>query len=575
MVMACNGVLQGETLAMELFSQSVEPIYLEARNAGGPSTIATAAADDVFFQATLGDIEAVLSTMIDACKREGVELTRKKCYLFDPYDDSQPTPAAAVKLTKKYGIDMKKGCAVQLGAAIGLDEDKRINFIKGKIDEIVKMTHQTVSSMSFPAQCAPKYLQQVAKSSAVYLTATHCPRIMQEPLLSLANRLQDIMLSKVDATATKNTLTAIQMKMDIKLGGLGLRGPNPYSVFMTAAERAVPFFPDNRSYGAHDKPSSTMAAALEAAKLIRKDLKIEDDHTLPSSIKDNGLLAHTGCDLKKRQKAITEALGVRNKETIAAKIATKIDPGYEILARRMEDLSSVTARRLWTTHPHAYGTGKGFRNGPYRVIFLHALGMQINKKVPAKCACNLDYTPDHPHCCMEIRRKAVTDRHDSITRTFGDICKDAGCQVTLEPTMRRANQQVKQSNKRADAIVTTPDEITFSIDTSVIHTTAKTYTRIAVGEQLNNRAQAKIDKYAHITQHQNSKFYPFIMTSMGTLHEKAINVLEYIAGIAKEQARAHCEKIFLKQAINRLMDTLHRGNIHLLQYALNRLESQI
>ena len=174
----------------------------------------------------------------------------------------------------------------------------------------------------------------------------------------------------------------------------------------------------------------------------------------------------------------------------------------------MEDLSSVTARRLWTTHPHAYGTGKGFRNGPYRVIFLHALGMQINKKVPAKCACNLDFTPDHPHCCMEIRRKAVTDRHDSITRTFGDICKDAGCQVTLEPTMRRANQQVKQSNKRADAIVTTPDGITFSIDTSVIHTTAKTYTRIAVGEQLNNRAQAKIDKYAHITQHQNSKFYP-------------------------------------------------------------------
>jgi hypothetical protein len=42
----------------------------------------------------------------------------------------------------------------------------------------------------------------------------------------------------------------------------------------------------------------------------------------------------------------------------------------------------------------------------------------------------------------------------------------------------------------------------------------------------------------------------------------------------KKQARAHCEKIFLKQAINRLMDTLHRGNIHLLQYALNRLESQ-
>jgi hypothetical protein len=62
---------------------------------------------------------------------------------------------------------------------------------------------------------------------------------------------------------------------------------------------------------------------------------------------------------------------------------------------------------------------------------------------------------------------------------------------------------------------------------------------------------------------------------MGTLHEKAINVLKYIAGIAKEQAKAHCEKIFFKQAINRLMDTLHRGNIHLLQYALNRLEIKL
>ena len=278
---------------------------------------------------------------------------------------------------------------------------------------------------------------------------------------------------------------------------------------------------------------------------------------------------------KQRQKAITDALGVRNKETIATMVAAKTDPSYEVLARRMEDLSSVTARRLWTTHPHAYGTGKGFRNGPYRIIFLHAIGMHISNNIPAKCACNQEFTPDHPHCCVEIRRKAVTDRHDSVTKTFGDICKDAGCQVTLEPTMRLANQKEKQANKRADAIITTPDGKTFSIDTSVIHTTAKTYASITVTDQLANRAQTKAGKYAHIAQAHNHSFYPFIMTSMGTFHNKALDVLTHIAKIAKEQARAHCDKVFLKQAINRLLSTLHRGNIHLLQYALKRLDSQI
>ena len=70
-------------------------------------------------------------------------------------------------------------------------------------------------------------------------------------------------------------------------------------------------------------------------------------------------------------------------------------------------------------------------------------------------------------------------------------------------------------------------------------------------------------------------FHPFIITSMGTFHDQAIGILTYISNIAKEQARAHCEKSFLKKAINRILHTLHRGNVHLLQYALHRLEIQI
>ena len=275
---------------------------------------------------------------------------------------------------------------------------------------------------------------------------------------------------------------------------------------------------------------------------------------------------------KERLKKINDAVSKRNRMALGAKAAE--DHAFEILQRRMEDLADRNARRLFTTHPHAYGTGKGFKNGPYRVIFLHAIGMHINNPPPAYCVCSKPFSPDHPHCCVEIRRKAVTDRHDSITSTFGDICPDAGCQTSLEPKMRTANQQAKQPNVRADIRVTTPDGKVFSSDTSVIHTTAETYTKQSVkdSDQLEARANTKISKYAHLALSKGQIFYPFILTSMGTFHDKAIGLLTYISKIAKEQGRTHCAEAFLKQSINCLLDALHRGNVHLLQYAFDRIQ---
>ena len=58
---------------------------------------------------------------------------------------------------------------------------------------------------------------------------------------------------------------------------------------------------------------------------------------------------------------------------------------------------------------------------------------------------------------------------------------------------------------------------------------------------------------------------------MGTFHDQALGVLTYIADIAKERSRNHCAKAFLKTSINHILQTLHRGNVHLLQYAFSKL----
>jgi hypothetical protein len=105
---------------------------------------------------------------------------------------------------------------------------------------------------------------------------------------------------------------------------------------------------------------------------------------------------------------------------------------------------------------------------------------------------------------MQVRRKAVIDRHNSVTTAICKMADKAGCQVTAEPKMRKANQQAKKPNVMADALVATPDGTTFSVDTSVIHTTAQTYEKQTIKMQLQTRADEQVSKLGQAT----SQFLP-------------------------------------------------------------------
>ena len=166
-----------------------------------------------------------------------------------------------------------------------------------------------------------------------------------------------------------------------------------------------------------------------------------------------------------------------------------------------------------------------------------------------------------------MRRKAVTARHNSFYTTLSQICTEAGYVATVEPHTRFEDDP---SNKRPNILVASADGPSFSIDTTVIHTSSESYVKTEVAKQMKTRAQFKNTKYLAREQSPGRNLCPFVVTSFGTFHDGALDVLKKIGEHALKRKRTWNVDMFVKQAIRRLLYTLHLGNSAVLEYAWNQ-----
>ena len=104
----------------------------------------------------------------------------------------------------------------------------------------------------------------------------------------------------------------------------------------------------------------------------------------------------------------------------------------------------------------------------------------------------------------------------------------------------------------------------------MIHTSCESYVKTEVAQQMNTRAQLKNNKYLAREKSQGRNFYPFVVTSFGTFHKVALDVLKMIGKYALRRKRTWDEHMFVKKAIRRLLYTLHLGNSAVLEYAWNQ-----
>jgi lipopolysaccharide biosynthesis protein len=116
------------------------------------------------------------------------------------------------------------------------------------------------------------------------------------------------------------------------------------------------------------------------------------------------------------------------------------------------------------------------------------------------------------------------------------------------------------------------EQLKVSIDTTVIHTTAESYKNAPIEQQLSKRAEAKRTKYKDREAADGREFIPFVLTSFGTFHDEAIELLNRIGTIAS-QNRIMPKEVFVKNTIRRLLNSLHRGNSVLLEYSWQQHQS--
>ncbi len=302
---------------------------------------------------------------------------------------------------------------------------------------------------------------------------------------------------------------------------------------------------------------------MHAAKMLEKEIgkSLKPEHSLPQTIGENGLLASSGSKLKERNKAVTAAMDDRDAETIST------FSSLAELIRRMEDFSDINARRIITTHPNAFNMDTELNDRVFCNIVLQELGLHIKSDPPKTCVCGRAYTPAHPHGCVKLRRKAVTARHNSLAATLAQILIEAGFVVTIEP---QTGVDFDPSKKKPDLLVESASGRSFSIDTTVIHTTSESYVKTGVASQMNTRAKLKKTKYTARESSANRDFFPFVVTSFGSFHSEALNLLKRIGDHAVKRKLTWNSDMFVKKAIRRLLYSLHLGNSAVLEYAWNQ-----
>jgi hypothetical protein len=79
-IVVASGVIQGEGIAMEAYSKSVEHVWTDLRNAGrasDPKLTCTAIADDGAFVGTFAGLQLVLDKLLEMCIQEGIDDCRR------------------------------------------------------------------------------------------------------------------------------------------------------------------------------------------------------------------------------------------------------------------------------------------------------------------------------------------------------------------------------------------------------------------------------------------------------------------------------------------------------------------
>jgi len=151
------------------------------------------------------------------------------------------------------------------------------------------------------------------------------------------------------------------------------------------------------------------------------------------------------------------------------------------------------------------------------------LGLPPLDHLPERCVCGATLSEDNGHflSCENLRRSAVTARHDSIVRVLAKFLRRATALVHEEPRFYNTTKL------RPDLDVVFPDEY-LMVDVVVTHPAApsrKTIYPLAAAEEWERR---KVNKYSKHAAIRGATMLAFSLESYGAWSSQALKVAKII-----------------------------------------------
>ena len=446
---------------------------------------------------------------------------------------TQP-PQQLIDACKTHNIGLKLRHTKILGGVIGCSD----NAVTQHVDSVVNSYSpllEAITNPHMPKQIAALILRVCANTRINYQLRMHPPQLTTIPANKFDAEIQtafmhihgltDIDLH--DENETNNFLKQCELDLPIRAGGLGLRKATGYAVtaYLAAAVSAGQKHPD-RYHSDTDQDTNDLPPFLRRLHGCWRNLTENGIETMEAIPFDENDQPSRKAIVPQHPKDLIAFYEVAL-ETENYKLQRILTRGLVMLReQRRSENSDARANMRWATSsakgaaawlqatpesPHTT-----FSNAEWEQAVKFHMGLTPSKNL-RECVCERYTFPgdDNTHfqSCLQLRRRAVTYRHDGISRTITRLCINAGISAITEVTSMHDDG----NRLRPDGLQFFPGADPSLTDTTVRHpcTTTNINLKRRPNAILKTATREKNNKYRQVAAREQSSFTALAALSYG------------------------------------------------------------
>jgi hypothetical protein len=410
-----------------------------------------------------------------------------------------------------------------LGALLGsaVDAEAR-QWLKGKVDEHGDL-FRLLQHAAMPSQIAMLILRLCIVPSMGYLSRTMPPDILMPSALEFDALVLRTFAGQLGLPNPLPDLAKKTICLPIRLGGVGLRpvASSLHIAYFSAAALAAP-------------------GIVQLCPVVRREATFAGD---PSRMGFTAIIARSLEHIKRLvpaagdSKLVPESMaafwrlyavqGMAKK--LQSVIAAQVELGAVQDLRNSDQLVRADRQRLQACAARNAGawltvvpTCAELRlsDVEYRQAMRLRLGLPPADDLPRKCVCggDLRVNTGHLFSCEQLKRGAVTTRHDRMVQCLAKLFRSADAVVRVEERIEG------KTRRRPDLVIVTPEQTVY-VDVAIVLSSAPSRSAIMTDAAIEAMEADKKAKYAASAQAQGASFRAFVLDAYGGWGKEATELL--------------------------------------------------